>query len=93
MLSSVVKKTGWSWLMAAQNNSGCRPVAANAQFCVFLRLEHSIHGYQSRRFGVSNCILVLNVNYFVLFAYILKNTNTKYARNIASMGINQDVLV
>ena len=65
----------------------------NATGWFFLRSEHSIYGYQSKRFGVTNCILVLNVNYFVLFAYILKNTNTKYARNIASMGINQDVLV
>ena len=37
-------------------------------------MVHIIHGYQSRRCGVTNCILVLNIKYFVLIAYIWKNT-------------------
>ena len=47
-------------------------------FRVFLRSDHSIHGYQSRCYGVTEHILVLNIKYFVLFAYILKNTIIKY---------------
>ena len=51
------------------------------------RSEHSIHGYHSRRFCLTERILGLNVKYFVLFAEILRNTTKKYARNITFMGI------
>ena len=40
-------------------------------------MEHSIHGYYPRRFGLTERILGLNIKYFVLFAKILKNTTTK----------------
>ena len=45
--------------------------------CVVLRLEHSNHGYNLRRFGLTKRILGLNKIYFVLFAKIQKNTNKK----------------
>ena len=46
-----------------------------------IRSKHSIHGYQSRHLGLTKCILIFNIFFFVLFANIIdkKNKNTLLA--------------
>ena len=49
-------------------------------------MEHIIHGYHLRGFGLTELILGLNVIYFVLFTEILKNTKKNIMQGVELVG-------